>query len=108
MYTLHTLFFPAELYQYPSVYIAFPFCAFWLGCNTYDGCPMALVMVLGAFYLVIRATLDDLVCLAHNRDPSPHPLLFPIVFPLMFCILPHELCTKVHVPPSRRLVLRVL
>jgi hypothetical protein len=45
---------------------------------------MALVIILGAFYLVIRATLDNLVCPAHNCCPF-HPVVSYSI-PLVFCL----------------------
>jgi len=51
------------------------------------------MITLGAFYLVIPATLDDRVCPAHNRS------LFPLVVPysISSCAFPREHCTKVYV-----------
>src|SRR5258708_19338727 len=93
LYTFAYPFFPAERYQYPSVYIFLY--TFWPGCNSYNGSWVALMITLGAFYLVTPATLDDRVCPAHNRCLFP-PLLFPIIFSLFLFL--HDHCTKVMWP----------
>jgi len=59
---------------------------------------MVLVMILGAFYLVIRASLDSLVCPAHNCC-----LFYPVVsYSISSYVLSRELCKKSPCAPVPR------